>query len=136
VRVFKKQVMKRSWWRQGFLAAALATGLSSCFWFDENDTTGLGGKYQLVATSDGNNFLYFEDPEAPAAEPLLSGVSAVGTTATCLVVGKAGYYYVFSLRQPTHEAARATQIGPLTKAALRPKLYQVTGDSMLALRPI
>jgi len=127
--------MRKSWWR-ALLVVALATGLSSCFWFDENETTELGHGYQLVATSDGNNFLYFEDPETPAAEPLLSGISAVGTTATCLVVCKAGHYYLFSLRQPTQQAALATRIGPLAKEALRSKLYQVTGDSMLPLRPI
>jgi len=115
---------------------ALATGLSSCFWFDENKTTELGHHYQVVATADGNNFLYFEDPALPVAEPLLSGISAVGTSDTCLVVCKAGCYYLFSLRRPTQQAALATRIGPLTKQALRSKLYQVTGDSTLLLRPI
>jgi hypothetical protein len=118
------------------LVVALATGLSSCFWFAENDAMELGHGYQVVATSDGNNFLYFEDPETPAAEPLLSGISAVGTTDTCLVVCKAGHYYLFSLRQPTQAAVLATQVGPLTKAAFRAKLYQATGDTMLQLRPI
>jgi hypothetical protein len=127
--------MKKSWWR-ALLVVALATGMSSCFWFDENDTAELGHGYQLAATSDGNNFLYFEDPEVPTAEPLLSGISAVGTTDTCLVVCKAGQYYLFSLRQPTQAAVLATRIGPLTKAVFRSKLYQATGDSMLQLRPI
>ena len=114
----------------------LATGLSSCFWFDEKETTELGHNYQLVATSDGNNFLYFDDPQIPAAELFMSGISAVGTTDTCLVVCKAGYYYLFSLRRTTQDAVLATQVGPLTKADFRSKLYQVTGDSTLQLRPI
>jgi hypothetical protein len=128
--------MRRSWRWQGFLAAALATGLSSCFWFDENDTTKLGHHYQLVSTADGNNFLYFEDPAEPVAEPLLTGISLIGTTATRLVVCKAGQYYLFPLGPPTQAAVLAARIGPLSKAALRPKLYQVSGDSMLQLRPI
>jgi len=128
--------MKRRWRWQGFLAATLVMGLNSCFWFDENDTMELGTNYQLVTTTDGNNFLYFEGPEMPAAEPLLSGISAVGTTDTCLVVCKAGQYYLFSLRRSTQAAVLATQVGPLTKAAFRSKLYQATGDSMLQLRPI
>jgi hypothetical protein len=118
------------------LAVTLATGLGGCFWSDENDTTELGHHYQLVATSDGNNFLYFEDLAAPTAEPLLTGISFIGTTATQLVVCKAGQYYLFPLGPATQAAVLAARIGPLTKAALRPKLYQVSGDSMLQLRPI
>lgn len=128
--------MQRSWWQQGFLATALALGLGGCFWFDENDTTELGHHYQVVETSDGNNFLYFDDPAAPAAEPLLTGINFIGTTATQLVVCKAGQYYLFPLGQFTQAAVLAARIGPLSKAALRPKLYQVSGDSMLQLRPI
>lgn len=124
----------RQW--QVILVVALATGLGGCFWFDENDTTELGHHYQVVATSDGNNFLYFNDPAAPAAEPLLTGISSIGTTATQLVVCKAGQYYLFPLGQATQAAVLAARIGPVAKAALRPKLYQVSGDSMLQLRPI
>jgi hypothetical protein len=130
------QVMKRNWWQARMLAAALAMGLGGCFWFDENDTTELGYHYQLVATADGNNFLYFEDPAAPAAEPLLTGISSIGTTATLLVVSKAGQYYLLPLHQSTQSAVRAARIGPISEAALRPQLYRVSGDSSLQLRPI
>ena len=118
------------------LAVTLATGLGGCFWSDENDTTELGHHYQVVATSNGNNFLYFDDPVTGTAEPLLTGTSFTGTTATYLVVCKAGQYYLFPLGQATQAAVLAARIGPLTEAALRPKLYQVSGDSMLQLRPI
>ncbi|HET9502145.1 MAG TPA: hypothetical protein VFO93_01295 [Hymenobacter sp.] len=128
--------MKRNRQWQAILTAALVTGLSSCFWFDENDTTELGHHYQVVATPDGNNFLYFEDPAAPIAEPLLTGINFIGTTATQPVVCKAGQYYLFPLGPATQAAVLAARIGPLSNAALRPKLYQVGSDSMLQLRPI
>ena len=128
--------MRRNRQWQIVLAVALITGLGGCCWADENDTTELGHHDQVVATFDGNNFLYFEDPAAPTAEPLLPGISFIGTTATQLVVCKAGQYYLFPLGPATQAAVLATRIGPLSKAALRPKLYQVSGDSMLQLRPI
>lgn len=96
----------------------------------------LGHHYQVVVTSDGKNFLYFNDPAVGASEPLLTGISSVGTTATQLVVCKAGQYYLCPLSQSTQAAVLAARIGPVAKAALHPKLYQVSGDSMLQLRPI
>ena len=114
----------------------LIISLSGCFWFDENDTTQVTDKYQVVTTSDGNNFLYFTGPEEDITEPLLSGISLIGTTDSCLVACKANRYYLFSLRQTTREAAVTTRIGPLTKVAFHSKMYRMTGDSTLQLRPI
>jgi hypothetical protein len=115
---------------------SLIVSLSGCFWFDENDTIQIADNYQVVTTSDGNNFLYFTISKEDVTEPLLSGISLIGTTDSCLAACKANHYYLFSLRQPTREAVVATRIGPLTKVAFRSRIYQLTGDSTLQLRPI
>jgi hypothetical protein len=114
----------------------LIFSLSGCFWFDENDTIQISDNYQVMTTSDGNNFLYFSGSEENVTESLLSGISLIGTTDTCLAVCKANHYYLFSLRQTTREAVVATRIGPLTKAAFRSRIYRMTGDSTLQLRSI
>jgi hypothetical protein len=120
-------------WLNWALAFSLAIGLSGCFWFDENGTSQLAGQYQLVKTSDGNNFLYFDDPTWGTTEPLLSGISATGVIDKYLVIHQADHYYLFSLLPTTDDAVRKTRVGPLTEKTVRPKLYQLTGDSTLRL---
>jgi|GEM_PF-5208824 len=103
----------------------LVTGLvGSCA---RQDRTPLASRYYTAPTKDGDERLYFEDPQLGPTElgaPLAVGI-AKGYVAFC-----DDSCYLFPVAAATAEAARRAQLGPFTEAACRQKVFQLLGDSL------
>ena len=125
----------KKWYRlaQSCLGAALVTGLSGCFWFDENTQVHITKRYYIETAADTQTRLYFNDPRKDVYEPLLNSVSELGVTAKYLAVRDEEKYYLFVSDVTSLEMARKTALGPLDIHTFKKKLKQLTGDSALQL---
>ena len=126
------QAIKRSWWRLGLQAVTLATGLTSCFWVDEDNIHLLSGGYYTASYDEGTALHWHEDPEKFADEPLLEKVYDTQQNDS-YVIARVGtdFYFAFPLRVSSLAEAQQNRLGPFSKAELNRKMVQLTGDSTL-----
>ncbi|RZK42940.1 MAG: hypothetical protein EOO57_00580 [Hymenobacter sp.] len=110
----------------------LATGLTSCFWVDEDNIRLLGSGYYTASYDEGTALHWHKDPEKFTDEPLLDKVYD-----TCrndsYVIARAGadFYFAFPLRVSSLSEAQRNRLGPFSKVELNKKMVQLTGDSTL-----
>ena len=94
---------------------------------DRQERAPLAGRYYTAPTEDGDERLYFDDPQLGPTE--LGAPSAVGM-AKGYVASCDDSCYLFPVAAATAEAARRAQLGPFTEAACKQKVLQLLGDSL------
>jgi hypothetical protein len=111
----------------GYCCSLLLTGsLGGC---SESERTPVAGRYYTSYSEDGDPGVYFDDAQQGATE--LEYASAVGVAKDYVVAHEnKNENYLFPVAATTAEAARSARVGPLTDAACKQKLFQLTGDSL------
>jgi hypothetical protein len=90
----------------------------------------LVGNYYVELSEDGDPSLRFDDPQLG---PVYLKYAVATGVAKDYVVTYGASCYLFPVAA-TAEAARRARIGPLTEAACRQKVFQLTGDSLRLTR--
>jgi hypothetical protein len=93
----------------------------------KQERTPIAGRYYTAPTEDGDERLYFDDPQLGPTElcaPSVVGM-AKGYVASC-----DDSCYLFPIAAATAEAARRSQLGPFTEAECKQKVFQLTADSL------
>ena len=87
----------------------------------------LAGRYYVELSADGEPDLWFDDPQLGPVYLRYAVATAVvkGYVVTC-----GDSCYVFPAAAISAAAARRARLGPLTEAAARQKVLQLTGDSL------
>ncbi len=101
----------------------LASG-SSCA---NPDREPLAGRYFIAQTEDGAPTLYFDDSKQ--GKVMLVPAIATGVGKGCIIACWDSCY-IFSATALSGKAARHSRIGPLTVAACKQQVLQLTGDSL------
>ena len=98
--------------------------MSSCFGPTKHP---LVGRYYIELSEDGEPSIYFDDPQQGGIN--LAYAVATGRSKGYLIAC-GNDYYIFPLGAATLEDVRRAQLGPLTEAACKQKVFQLTGDSL------
>ena len=87
------------------------------------------GAYYTALTEDGDPRLYFDDPHLGPVE--LGAPSVVGIAKSYVASYESETNCsLFPVDAATAKAARSGQIGPLTEATCKEKVFELTGDSL------
>jgi hypothetical protein len=99
---------------------------------DDNSITHLAGHYYTASYDSGIALHWYANEKKPLGSPLLERVydTRIGRK---YLVARAGvvFYFLYPLQATSAQKANAGRLGPYSRAEVRQKLLQLTGDTVL-----